>query len=449
MRICRRCGRHGHGLAVIIVMLAVLSPWMPVHADFVSNNWKKFRDIHVPQDLPDGLAGVFLEPTVIDRCRPDLGDLRVVSSKGMSVLVTVTHPASGDAARPFPAQIFRVARTAGKWTDISIDKTGKILTSGILVGTRSKNFVRRVEIRGSDNVRDAYVIRMDGLIASLPGPVPFKSLKLVHPLNNFQYMYLRIMDGDQPPLKIDSIQCCPPPAHSPLSRPLDVRILENRTQTASGSTRIIADLGEKRFSITQVGFSTPAKDFVKRIRLKGASQLAPEAWKKIYEGTVFRLRKDDATSEVLKVRTNPGLFRYISMELYGGGRTSVPIEKLEVSGTMRMAIFEYHRGLEYKLFYDNPSAEGAKSNPAETPPNVAKIVSTSSNVRLGPERENSIVQAQPDIHTKKKAGLAFWRLLGVVMVAVGLLLMFSLTLRTRSLKKSFRGRNSRIVNTRS
>ncbi len=449
LRSCRRGGRHCKGFTVIVIILAVLSSWMTVHADFDSSHWKRFREVRVTPDLPDGPAGVVLEPSVIDKSRPDLGDLRVVSSNGMSALVTITDPASVNVAKPFPAQIFRVARTAGKWTDIAIDKTGKILTSGIIIGTHSKNFVRKVEIRGSDNVRDAYVIRMDGLIANLAGPIPLTSLKLTHPLNNFQYIYLRILDGDQPPLKLDSIQCCPPDPHTPLTKPLDVRILENRTQTELGSTRIIADLGEKRLSITQVGFFTPAKEFVKRIRLQGASKLTPKAWKKIYEGTVFRLRKEDAVNEVLQVRTNAEPFRYISMELYGGSRTPVQVERLEAAGTMRMAIFEYHRGLEYKLFYDNPSAESAESNPGASPAKLAKIVSTSSNVRLGKEQKNDAVRAsQSGGQMGRKAGLAFWQLLGLAMVAVGLLLMFSLTLRTRSLRKSMRRRNSRIINTK-
>ncbi|MGO9567723.1 MAG: DUF3999 family protein [Desulfomonilaceae bacterium] len=439
---------HGYGVGIIAIVLVVLLPWGSVFAEFSSRDWKRFRNIQVPADLADGPAGFVLESGVIDKCRPDVGDLRIVDSNGMPALVAITDPAADDEARPFPAQIFRVAKTAGKWTDIAIDKTGKILTSGLVIGTRSKNFIRKVEIRGSDNVRDAYVIRMDGLIADAGGAIPLSSLKLNHPLNNFQYIYLRILDGDQPPLKIDSIQCCPPDPETPLARSLDVRILENRQDEASGSTRIIADLGEKRLPLTHVAVSTPTKEFVKGIRIHGASSPSPDSWKEICEDTVFRLHKEDAVNEHLKVRMNPQSFRYILIELYGR-RPSVAVEKIAATATMRLAIFEYRRGLDYKLFYDNPAAEAVKTGSAAVLSNLRRIVSASSDIRLGEEQQNVVVQAaklEPQVETR--TGPTFWRFAGVAVLAVGLLLMFSLMLRARSLRKSVRGRNSRVISTR-
>jgi len=444
----QRCEPHGYGIAIVAAILAVLFSWGPVLAEFNSSDWKRVRSIHVPEHLPDGHVGIVLESGVTDKCRPDVGDVRILDSNGMLVQVAITDPAVDDEIRPFPAQIFRVAKTAGRWTDIAIDKTGKILTGGIIIGTRSKDFIRRVEIRGSDNVRDAYVIRMDGLIADVGGAIPLCSLKLTHPLNNFQYIYLRILDGDQAPLKIDSVQCCPPDPETPLERPLDVRILENRLDAASGSTRIIADLGEKRLPLTRVAFSTSTKEFMKGIRVHGAASSSPDTWKKIYEGTVFRLRKEDAVNEQLKLRVNPQSFRYILLELYGGG-SSVAVEKIAATGTMQLAIFEYRRGLAYKLYYDNPTTEAVKTSPASVLSNLARIVSASSNIRLGEEQKNVVVQAskfEPQVETKTAP--TFWRLAGVAMLAVGLLLMFSLMLRARSLRKSDRGRNSRVISTR-
>jgi Protein of unknown function (DUF3999) len=445
---CRQNGWRGYGV-IITVILAGLFLCGQALAAFNPSGWKNFRSIEVSPELPDGPAGIVLEPSVTDKCRPDVGDLRIVDSNGMQVLVGITDPAADDEVRPFPAQVFRVARTAGKWTDIAIDKTGKILTSGIIIGTRSKDFTRKVEIRGSDNVREAYVIRMDGLIADVKGPIPLSSLKLTYPLNNFQYIYLRILDGDQPPLKIDSVQCCPPDPVTPLARQLDVRILENHPDAAPGSTRIVADLGEKRFPLTQVAFSTSAKEFVKGIRVHGASSPNPESWEKIGEGAVFRLRKDEAVNEHLKVRVSPQSFRYILMELRGGG-APIAVDKIEATGTMRLAIFEYRRGLSYKLFYDNPSAEAVKTSPPTVLSNLGRIVTASSGIRLSEEHQNVTIPApkmEPPVETRTSP--TFWRFVGVVILAVSLLLMFSLMLRARSLRRSMRGRNSRVISTRS
>jgi hypothetical protein len=439
---------QGRWVVIIALSLAALFLCRPVFAEFNSSGWKRYRSIQIPADFAEGPAAIILESGVIDRCRPDLGDLRVLGSNGMPALIAITDPTVNNEARPFTAQVFRVAKTAGKWTDIAIDKTSKVLTGSIVIGTRSKDFIRKVEIRGSDNVRDAYVIRMDGLIADLGGDVPLSSLKLVHPLNNFQYIFLRILDGDQPQLKIDSIQCCPPDPETPMARSLDVRILENRTDEASGSTRIVADLGERRASLTQLAFATSAKEFVKKIRVHVGSSPNPDSWKKVHEATIFRLRKDEAVNERLKVRLSPQPFRYILIELYGG-RSAVKVDKLEATGTMRLAIFEYRRGFDYRLLYDNPTAEGMKAGSGEAVPNLPRIVLASSDIRLG-EEERNVVDQPHKVENQPETGevTLFWKLLGVIMLTVGLLLMFSLMLRARSLRKSVRGRNSRIINTR-
>jgi hypothetical protein len=127
----------------------------------------------------------------------------------------------------------------------------------------------------------------------------------------------------------------------------------------------------------------------------------------------------------------------------------VAVEKIQATGTMRLAIFEYRRGLNYKLFYDNPSAEAVKTSPAAVLSNLGRIVSASTSIKLGEEHPNVPIPApkmEPQVETK--AAPTFWRFVGVVLLAVSLLLMFSLMLKARSLRKSMRGRNSRVISTR-
>jgi hypothetical protein len=145
---------------------------------------------------------------------------------------------------------------------------------------------------------------------------------------------------------------------------------------------------------------------------------------------------------------SPQSFRYILMELRGGG-APIAVDKIEATGTMRLAIFEYRRGLDYKLFYDNPSAEAVKTSPTAVLSNLSRIVSASSGIRLGAEHQNVTIptpKMEPQVETR--AAPTFWRFVGVAMLAVSLLLMFTLMLRVRSMRKSARGRNSRVISTR-
>src|SRR5512144_732087 len=101
----RRCQPHGRGVLIIALVLAAMFSWGPVLAEFNSTDWKRVRSIHFPADLPDGPVGIVLESSVTDKCRPDVGDIRILASNGMPAAVSITDPAVVDEGSPFPAQI--------------------------------------------------------------------------------------------------------------------------------------------------------------------------------------------------------------------------------------------------------------------------------------------------------------------------------------------------------
>ena len=141
-------------------------------AGFDPTGWKLVRDVEVPERYANSLVGIALESDVLEHCRPDRGDLRIVSSDGAVVPITITPVTDGGDQALIPTRVYRVGRKAGKWTDIWVDKSAKVLTRGIAILTGSSEFIRPVEIRGADNSQQAYVIRVDGLIVDRKQPPP-------------------------------------------------------------------------------------------------------------------------------------------------------------------------------------------------------------------------------------------------------------------------------------
>lgn len=416
-------------------------------ADFDPGEWKRFREVRIPRSFPDGPAGIPLDSELIEKCRPDMADLRVVSPDGALVPFNTIEGMTGDDVEPFPAKVFRMARKQDKWTDIWIDKQAKILTQGVLIQTSSKDFVRKVEIRGSDNAKETYVVMMDGLIADLAGPVPVRSLNVLYHVNNFQYVHLRIIDDDKPPLKVEGVLCYPPPADTSLSWPLDLRIRENRADPTTGSTTILADLGEKRFPVASVRVSSAGNDFVKKATIYGASSPSSESWKRIFEGTLFRLRREEAVKENLEARFKPQTFRYIKLELSSGSRGAITVDKLHATAAVRMAVFNYRSGQGYRLFYGNPSARAVPAAPGASSINVNQVVSSSSEIGLGPEQKNTIsFSPKKPQKAEKNESSRLQQILGVTMLLCGLLLLFIIMLKARSSRRSRRRRGTGPVN---
>ena len=415
-------------------------------AEFNSNGWKRFREIHIPEEIKEGLIGIPLESDLLEKCRPDLADIRVVSSGRTAVPILITEASNGEDAAPFPAQIFRVTKRPGKFTEIWIDKKAKVLTRAVIIQTSSKDFARKVELRGSDNARDSYVIRVDGLIADLVKPEPFQTLDIEHPLNNFQYLQLRILDEDQPPLKIDNVLCCRASTGTKFTKQLEPQITE--TTRSNDSTTFEFDLGQKRFPLTSIGISSKTKEFIKKIRIAGKVSTNGDSWKDFFDGTLFRIRKDDTLKEKLQAQFKPQPYRYVKLELLGS-RSKVDVDEIEALGAVRMAVFEHRKGLTYYIYYDNEDAK-LQVGPAPSVTNLGQIAELSPEIKLGDESKvpEAPVVIEPVRSEKAPTESILRKFAGMALLLLGLLILFVVMLRTRGLRRAEVSRNYRSLGDR-
>ncbi len=404
-------------------------------SEFDSNGWNSFRSIKFPPHLPNGLVGMALYSNIIENCRPDLNDIRIVSSKGSLVPHAITEAVSSQDPAALPVRIVRVAIIPGKWTDIWIDKSAKNLTRGVNIRTSSKNFIRKVEVRGANNAGESYVIKMDGLVADFTSPMSVRSLNVFYGLNNFQYIHLRIFDEDDPPLKIDRVSCYPPISETALFRPLDVRIIENRPEPSGSPTVTVADLGEKRFPITSFAIASSSTEFVKRVKLSCASSPSPEMWHQIFEGTFFRIRKDTSFVERLEAHVTPQTYRYMKLELSGVGPPAT-LDRLEATGAIRLVVFEYSQTLTYHIYYDNPNAKAVGFDRTLYPQNFSQLANSSSDISLSPEQKNSAKGRTVAKQPITSSSLTLGRVVVGGILLIVLVLFFSLMLRARSFRRS-------------
>ncbi len=413
--------------------------------EFNSSGWKRFREIHIPPEVREGLVGIELESELLEKCRPDLADIRVVSSRRSAVPILITEASDGEDGAPFPAQVFKVTKRPGKFTEIWIDKKAKVLTRAVIVQTSSKDFIRKVELRGSDNARDSYVIRVDGIIADLTKPERFQSLDIEHPFNNFQYLQLRILDEDQPSLKIDNILCCPANTGVNFTKPLEPQISEKGATRSNGSTTIEFDLGQKRFPLTSIRISSEMKEFIKKIRMAGKVSANGDPWKGFYDGTLFRIRKDEALKEKLQAQFKPQPYRYVKLELQGS-RPTVNVDEIEAVGAVRMVVFEYRKDLTYRIYYDNGQAN-PQPGAAPSVTNLGQIAALSSEIKLGGELKVPeppvVVQAAQSEEASTQSILR--KFAGISLLLLGLLILFIVMLKTRGQRRSRRSRNSRSL----
>jgi hypothetical protein len=436
------------GWIVVVCLLMLVSDCLPVRADFNTSAWKHYRNVRISPEYSEKVAAIALEAGVLEKCRPDSGDLRIIASDGELVPFTLLEYPTDEELTPFPVRVYRVAKSADGSTDIWVDKSAKTLTNGILVRTNSRDFIRKVEIRGSDTLKEGYIVRMDGLLLETSQPIAMSSLKIRHPVNNFQYLQIRILEDEKQPLKIEMVECFPPSPANPVPRSIPYRLIEKRTDPVTKSITMVTDLGERRLPLGKVKIATVSGNFTAKLVLSGTDRLSGP-WRQFYDGTVFRIRKDDAHAEELSATMKPQYSRFVKAEFTPVG-ASLPLETIEFTAAPRLAVFEYHRDMSYRLFYDNPNAVSVIQPERFVSMSLNHLAAASSGASLEDEQKNiqipAIPKAPANPEPTKTWGIE--RILGIIMLLAGLLLLFILMLRARSLRKARRGNNARIVYTR-
>ncbi len=447
-KIVGRSGPLGGFLVLFGLLLGALIFPASALPEFDPNGWLRSKDIQIPPHIQEGLVGVALESSVLARCKQDLSDVRIVGSDGKPVPTWITPLVETEEPSPFQARVFRVSKKPGKWTEIWVDKGTKVLTREVILETSSKDFIRKVELRGSDNAKDAYVILMDGIVMDLEKPLPIRSLEIPHHLNNFQYLQIRILDDEQAPLKIENVSCRPPGSGSGLKWQLDVRVMENRVLPSTNTAVTVADLGERRFPVTSVKISTGSKTFAKTARIFGGNSESPDSWTKLYEGPFFRMQKEEASKERLSAAFQLQLFRYIKVELDGPG-APVAVNDLEAHAAVRIAVFDYRKGPSYRLYYENPQAKADETATLDRNLNVETIASIAQEIRLGPEEKgHPAISPKTSAPVEEHQSFSLRQMAGIALLLVGLLVLFGMMLKARSVRRMNVHVGSRTFSTR-
>jgi hypothetical protein len=377
-------------------------------------------------------VAVPVESEILNRCRPDLRDLRVVDSSGEQKPSQILPSAAVHRTAPYPVRVFRVLREHDQWTDIWIDKTTKSLAECLIIKTPSNGFLRNVEIRGSDNARDAYVIRQDGLIAAFGAPVKLRSLDIRHPVNNFQYLHVRVHDDGDSPIKIAGAECCPPgDVRKPIEQPL--RIVDIDAGEDDRTISIMADLGETRHPIRSVEVESRSGEYLAKAEVSLSDSISDGSWKTVHSGVVFRLRKKSATKARNRLMFKPDPSRYLKLDLSG----KIPdVEGLRAESIMMVLVFKRTSGESYRMIYGNPAAKDKGPILKTGQWRLKDLLDDSKDIQVSGPQRVPIKKVEKKEPKKKKTNITDYavsltlKICGAIALLVGLLLIFRAMLKT-------------------
>jgi len=155
--------------------------------------WPYYVNV-TPEKSEAGLYQVALPAWVMDKARPDLGDLRLFDSNNREIPYGVRVRRDVDEKREIPVRLFNAGFAGAATSEVSLDlgeNPGE--HNEIEIETRGENFRRQVVIEGSDSGREWRTLNNNGMLFSFASQnTRAESQRVTYPTSRYRYLRVRV-----------------------------------------------------------------------------------------------------------------------------------------------------------------------------------------------------------------------------------------------------------------
>ena len=377
------------GAAIIAAsLLAVCSGAPEARADFDARRWEFRKEIVPVKDARGNYARVTLDSQVYHKSKRDLADLRVVDGSGREVpYVLGTGGAVAPDKREYTARIFNNSVVKGKYNsfDLDLGKPGN-LNSSLDIQTPSVNFLRRVEIQGSDKGVEWATLRDDGHIFDFSHDKPARRTSVTYPENTYRYLRVKIWNYKEKPVQVEGAVI-----HwsGPGFKQEALRYEGKGTQSQNAeekSTDIIVDRGRPGVPTRRVVIVSPDVNYRRQVEIDSSDD--GKGWRNLGQDSIFRYDTPTFRGKETAVCYGEDTSRYIRIRILDYDNPPITVSRVKLYGVERRLFFPRKSGGRYSVYYGNPYANAPAYDIRET----LKYVPAAAYVAqsLGNEKKNTL-----------------------------------------------------------
>lgn len=178
---------------LLLVLVAALVLVLSVSAQISLSQWPYYAEV-TPEKTEPGIYQVALPTWVMDKARPDLGDLRLFDSNNREIPYGIRIRRDVDEKREIPVRLFNAGFAGPGTSEVSVDlgeNPGE--HNEIEIQTRGENFRRQVVIEGSDTGREWRTLSDKGVLFSFASQnTVAESERVTYPASRYRYLRLRV-----------------------------------------------------------------------------------------------------------------------------------------------------------------------------------------------------------------------------------------------------------------
>jgi len=401
--------------SIFLCLLGFHSVAVPSFAEFIRTEWQFSKPVDA-SPVSNGYLRVAIDGEVYRRSQRSLADLRIVDDQSKEVPYSIYSQRERTTVESYEPKIFNQAVLPGAYSTLALDLEQETESNTLLLKTSSRNFKRRVEIGGSNDRKEWFILKADGYIFDFSGDQKIHLTTLKYPDSKYRYLQVKVWNGKEEPLTIQGASLSRVKT-TPARRAVRGVRLHSREENAKlKATICVLDLTYENLPVDFLTIDTPEESFSRMIEIYGGNDL--QIWLGPEQGDLYRFRTDKYSVEknILHFRETRG--RYLKLLIYNHDDPPLKLAAFEIQGVEEYLVCRNQPGRSYSLYYGNPQANPPRYD-FERLKNYLNL-ETIPTVRLGAEDENgSFRPSGPKRPWSERQPGLFWSVLVLMVLALG------------------------------
>jgi hypothetical protein len=382
--------------------------------------WEYYQDL-APAGAAGGLVDFLLTPSVFDKARPDLGDLRLVDGSGVMVPYALRIRHTRDEKVPLAAREFNRSVRPDRSVEMSLD-LGEAPSehNEIDVTTSGRDFRRRLLLEGSNDDKNWSVLLDKVYLVSFDTqPRPVDVHRLAYPASRFRYLRVQVfpdrgLERDAPEITAVGIFRAIQVPGENVTLPANLGPREGVSAPGGWGSAWVITFGGDRVPVERLSLDVYDDEFTRPYQLEVIDE---EDSRRVIAQGEWRRRRGEAIKP-LEIAFPETTARKMRLVVTDYRNPSLNLSGVRYTAAAREVIFAPVPG-PLKLYFGNPTAQAPHYDFAEGLPE--KLASVPVRTSLGALTKNPEYRPPPKPWTERWPWLVYVVLGAASLVLLGIL----------------------------
>ena len=378
--------------------------------------WKYKAEVTIEEGIGE-YCKLILTPDVYNGARPDLEDIRLVSTSGEQVPYVLCKPKDTTESQKYEPDVINRSTNADIAAMVTLDFGKKTVKNSIEVITEGNNFRRPVKVEGSNDNIEFYTLVEQAYLFAVTYDRRFEQIDL--PKNDYRYLRITVrpMTTEEKSPVIDEVRVFKTEKSLAERYPVEMALKEQIEDEKSNSSIYVYDLVYRRLPVNEIELEVADDSFYRYVTIEGRDAETREVkvhsednrhrtrnvevkWERIISNTIYRyIDANEQKHErlALSIPSGSRVHRYLKITIKNYDDRPVILKSASAKMIAHKIVFSNIGDVVPTLYIGSDVARAPRydleyrlSNPLQVKARTAKLSGIIDNPLFGQVKEKPV-----------------------------------------------------------